>query len=611
MGFCALLILGQVGAGTLAPILLRKVIDGPLPHHQTGRLIVLCCGILACSVFGLTAGIAQSIQITTIGQRVVHQLRVTVYGKVQRMPLTFFATESTADIEARIVSDIGGISAAVTTVQTFLAAAIQLIAGIVVMFVFSWLLGSVSLALGLLGGVLTEGVRRRRRVLAVAVQKQTAQLVNAVAEDLALPGVVLGRTLRRHRWQRARFARLSDQISMLNQRERTQGSGAQLLVGAVFGGMAPLLLILAGTATASLSVGTVVVLITLQARLNAPIQQMISLGATAQASAAMLDRTFEYADLVPDVQPDAKIDAGSLLPTRRQASLSVVGLSFEYPLQDEPALTRVNLELPSTAFTMVVGSSGSGKSSLALLLSGLLRPTSGEIRVNGVVRGPEELWRDVTLVPQQTAMFRSTVRENLLFASPNATDAELLQVIERAALTQVVEQLPLGLDCDVGEGGVALSEGQRQRLGLARALLDRAPVLIADEATSAVDNLTAVRLHETLLEEATRRSVVLIAHRIPDVPDETRVLVIEHGRVVEQDSHARLLADGGRYAELVSLQSLSGIDASRVAPDQAIGRPLAERLSPATTGRRSRLIHPPVPKALRRLLTHDRPGPHR
>jgi ABC-type multidrug transport system fused ATPase/permease subunit len=277
----------------------------------------------------------------------------------------------------------------------------------------------------------------------------------------------------------------------------------------------------------------------------------------------MLQRTFDYVDLRGDVElrPTAGLERA-----RDPVSLVAGNVSFAYPRQDHPAVRDVSLELAPKSYTLVVGGTGGGKSTLALLLAGQLRPACGEIRIDGIAMAPEDLWEYVTLIPQETVLFNSSLRENLLFAAPDTTDDELERVIERVGLSEFVEELHLGLDSAVGAQGYALSGGERQRLGLARALLDDAPILVADEPTSAVDNATATRLQEVLLDEARHRTVVVIAHRVPSLPVDCEVVVMQRGRVVARGCHGELLSAEGPYADLVALQAARGTTASGHAP---------------------------------------------
>jgi ATP-binding cassette subfamily B protein len=549
-----LLVVAQIALSSVSPILLRSIVDDALPHRKVHYLVVLCLAMFAASVLAIGLGVVQAVLLNTLTQRIVHTLRVAVYDRVQAMQLSFFLTQPMSEVETRIISDIGGVSSAVSlTAQSMIAASIQVVAAMAVMLYMNWLLAVIVLGLGLLLSVVTERAARRRRTLAAALQQQTSQVLFVVGEDLTSSGVLLGRTLGRHGWQRRRFAEASRRLSRLSLRQLMIGKGLQAGVAAVFAALPPLLYLLAGTAVAHISIGTIVVLITLQARLNSPLQQLLGFTSSWAAITAMLQRTFAYVDMRPEIA----------VPGRHRrlvtdsADLSTVHLGLTYAEAPQPALADVSVTFPARTLTLVVGPSGSGKSTLALLLAGQLLPTRGEIRYGDTPLAPEDLWRHVTLVPQETILFNTTLRENLLFADPYADEQRLLSALHAAGLSDWYDALPNGLDTEVGEGGHSLSGGERQRAGLARALLDSAPVLVVDEPTSALDNETSAYLHQVLGAIARQRTVVFITHRLPAVAADQRVVVLNEGAVEQAGTHAQLLAAGGSYARYVELAQAS------------------------------------------------------
>jgi ATP-binding cassette subfamily B protein len=324
-------------------------------------------------------------------------------------------------------------------------------------------------------------------------------------------------------------------------------------INMTFACLPPIIYLLSGTVVPGISLGTAVVLATMQARLAGPIQQLLALSGTLQSSRAMFDRVFCYLDLArpqDEAQQAGQVPAGT-------PRLVLRNVCYQYPGSERPVVHRVDLDFPPRSFTVVVGPSGSGKSTLALLAAGLVRPSAGEVRIEYPQHpnraGPRAA---VTLVPQEVVLFNTSIRENLLFARPQADDAELSGALAMASLDGPLRRLPDGLATSVGERGYQLSGGERQRFALARALLSGKPVLIVDEATSALDGLTAAEIYQQLRQISRLRTVVMIAHRLPPLAAGDRVVVIDDGSVVEQGCHGDLLSQRGVYHKLVTTQSI-------------------------------------------------------
>jgi ATP-binding cassette subfamily B protein len=551
------LAISSVGLSMTWPLLLQEVINEALPQHRTGLLAALCGAMITAGVLSSVIMLAQGALANSLGQAVVHRLRADVYDQMQAMPLEFFSGEPNTQIQALLASDIGGISDLVTfTAQAAIAAVVSLIAASLVMLILSWPLALASLLLA--GGLNLANVRfiRRRRELAAARQEKVADMLKAVGEDLTMPGVILGRTLRRTAAQRDRFLEISGQVARLTCRQRLAGNSARALIGLTLACLPPAIYWLSGTLVPGLSLGAVVVLSTMQARLSGPIQQLLSLNGEMQASLAMFERVFACLDLeraAPGCLPGSS--TGLDRSGRGTVSLQAREVSFRYQRAGRAALNGIDLTLRPGTTTVIAGTSGSGKSTLALILAGLLQPASGLVEINGRP-APECLLREmVTLVAQEGATFNATLAENLRFAKPGATERELHEAIEAAGLSELVAHLGGGLDTVVGERGYQLSGGERQRVAIARAMLAPAPVLIIDEATSALDAATAGIVHRSLREHTQAGALLMITHRLPRLTVGDQIVLLEEGRIAATGTHDELQRMSPVYARLLRMQA--------------------------------------------------------
>ncbi|GAA3782541.1 ABC transporter ATP-binding protein [Plantactinospora mayteni] len=578
-----LIVVARVGLGILNPLALLVLLDQALPRRDTELLLLICGGLVVVGGVVSVLNVAETAITSRISQRLVVDLRTEMFDRVHAQPLDFFAAHSGSEVQARLVSDVNGVDRFVgQTVRSAVAAIVHAGTAAIAMIILSWPLAVASLLLTALLSLLNNRFADRRRSLATARQRHITTMMRHVSDMLSLDGAVLGRTLGRTDRQRDEFTDVCESIRDTTVKQRVVGSRALTFIGFCFASLAPICYLVAGTLLPQLSMGTVVALVMLQMRLSDPIQTLLGFSAQIQASVAMFERIMQYTGLAAEPLPATRKVGGAPLAIRAR------NLRFRYADANRPALDDLDLDLVPGALHVVVGRTGSGKSTLGLSLCGLLTPDGGSIAVDGVPASPERLREQATLVPQHTTFLNASLRQNLEFARDGVTVPELVEALRAACLDDLVVRLPRGLDTPIGERGHQLSGGERQRLAIARALLAGGRLFVFDEATSALDGVTAQRVHDALRATARDHTLVVIAHRLPRLAADDRVFVVDGGRVVEQGPHGRLRAAGGAYAAMLAAQAA---DSTEPATDPRGDRPdqeKEEKSGPARTSTESR-----------------------
>jgi ATP-binding cassette subfamily B protein len=558
----------SAGLGIVSPFLLKEILDTAIPENDTTLLIWLVGGMVAIAVATGVLGVAQTWLSNQVGQRVMHDLRAAVYRHLQRLSLAFFTRTRTGEVQSRISNDIGGVQNVVTSTATSIVSNVTtVIAVTAAMFALDWRLALFSLALLPFFIWLTKRVGAERKRITSEKQGRLADMSALVEESLSVSGILLGKTMGRSGELAERFTRESADLADLEVRSRMAGRWRMASVQIAFAVMPALVYLFAGltaaSGTAAVSLGTLVAFTTLQTRLFFPIQSLLSVGIDIQTSLALFQRIFEYLDLEVDIEEVP--DPVTLDPARVRGEVAFEDVAFGYDEDAAPTIDGVSLDVPAGTTLAIVGETGSGKTTLAYLVARLYDPVAGRVTIDGVdVRELSfaSLAATVGLVSQETYLFHATIRDNLRFAKPEASDEELEAAARAAQVHDLIASLPEGYDTVVGERGYRFSGGEKQRIAIARTVLRNPPVLVLDEATSALDNETERAVQDALDRLAEGRTTIAIAHRLSTVRDADQLVVLDRGRVVERGTHDELVAGGGAYARLAAEAGMTGAAAA-------------------------------------------------
>jgi ATP-binding cassette subfamily B protein len=556
LGIVTAIIAASSIVGLASPFLLRAVIDNALPEKNVRLLAWLVIGMVAVAAITSAFGVIQTWISTKVGQKVMHGLRTSVFGHLQQQSIAFFTRTRTGEVQSRITNDIGGMESVVTSTATSIASNVTTaVATSVAMVALSWRLSLISLVVMPPAIYLTRKVARMRRAITTEQQRELANLNVTIEEGLSINGVQLAKTMGTSPSLVRRFTASSARLIDLELQSQLAGRWRMASLTIIFAAIPAIIYLAAGLPITAgvMTIGTLIAFTTLQNSLFRPLTGLLNTSVSVVSSLALFARIFEYLDLPVDISdPEHPVEID---PAAMAGHVRFEDVSFAYTGSDRDAVTGIDLDVPAGSTLALVGETGSGKTTVASLMSRLYDPTSGTVRIDGIdIRDMRltDLAAIVGVVSQETYLLHTTVRENLRYARPEATDAEIEDAAKAAQIHELIASLPDGYDTMVGSRGHRFSGGEKQRIAIARTLLRDPRVLVLDEATSALDTETERAVQQAFDGLAHGRTTITIAHRLSTVRNADQIAVLDHGHVIEAGTHASLLASQGRYAALAA-----------------------------------------------------------
>ena len=543
---------------TLAPsVLTGRIIDEGLIARDMEALIRLILLSLAVTFAANLIGVLESYLNTWIAQHITFDMRNKMYRHLQKMSQRFFTTNNQGDIITRMTSDIDGVQRTITnTMTSILSNAITLTVAVVVMYRENWILATVGVLIIPLFVIPTRRAGKTRWDLTRESQECNDEINGILNETLSVSGQQLVKLFGKEQAEYEKYEAANKKMIGLNIKESMAGRWFMVAIS-TFASIGPMLLYLVGGILmmkydSSLTVGDITVLVALLGKMYGPVNQLLNIQVDWIRSMAMFTRIFDYYDMPVEIEspPDA------VIPKEATGRVDFEHVEFYYE-PERRILKDVSFSLESGHSVAIVGPSGSGKSTMINLIPRMYDVTGGCVKFEGVdVRRIDLEWlrRNIGIVSQETYLFNGTIRDNLLYANPDATEADLIEACQKANIYDFIEKQELGLDTMVGNRGLKLSGGEKQRISIARVLLKDPALLVFDEATSALDSISENKIQEAIDPLIASRTSILIAHRLSTILAADEILVVKDGEIVERGEHEVLVEKGGVYTELYETQ---------------------------------------------------------
>ncbi len=557
LGLALFLIAVSAILSLLPSILTGRIIDDGLMKQDLGKLVFYIILSLVITFASSLIGVADTYINTWIAQHITYDMRNQMYKHLQKMSQKFFTSNNQGDIITRMTSDIGGVERVITsTFSSILSNSLTLIVALIAMYQRNWILATIGIVVVPLFTLPTRKAGKARWSLTQESQACNDEINGILNETLSVSGQLLVKLFGKEKKEYKRYKQVNQKMIKLNIKESMAGRWFRVVL-TTFTSIGPMLIYLVGGVLMikydhSLTVGDITVMVSLLGKMYMPVNSLLNIQVDWIRSMALFTRIFEYLDMPIEIKD--KEDAKPLVNAKGNIKFEHVDFAYE---EDKMILKDVNFELKAGHSIAIVGPSGSGKSTIINLIPRLYDVNAGSVTFDGVdVRDLKlsSLRDKVGVVSQETYLFNGTIRENLLYAKQNATEEEMIEACKKANIYDFVEQAENGLDTMVGNRGLKLSGGEKQRISIARLLLKDPTVFIFDEATSALDSISESKIQEAIDPIIESRTSILIAHRLSTILAADEILVVKDGHIVERGTHKDLVGAGGVYQELYETQ---------------------------------------------------------
>lgn len=564
MAFVLICIVISSVLGLLPSVLTGKIIDEGLIDQNMKMLVTLILASLGVTLAANLIRVGESYLNTWIAQHITYDMRNKMYGHLQKMSQGFFTSNNQGDIITRMTSDISGVERTITnTFTSILSNTITLMVAVIIMFRENWILATVGALVIPLFTIPTRWAGKTRWELTQESQECNDEINGILNETLSVSGQLLVKLFGQEKHEYDRYESANGRMIRLNIRESMAGRWFMVIIN-TFSSVGPMLLYLVGGILmmkhdASLTVGDITVLVTLLGRMYGPVNSLLNIQVEWIRSMALFTRIFEYYDMPVEIQNAED----AIIPESVDGTVEFNHVGFSYD-SERQILKDIDFTLESGKSIAIVGPSGSGKSTIVNLIPRLYDVCQGEVTFDGIdVRKLDlEFLRDhIGIVSQETYLFNGTIRENLLYARPDATEEQLIEACKKANIYDFIQNQEAGLDTMVGNRGLKLSGGEKQRISIARVLLKDPTVFIFDEATASLDSISESRIQEAIDPIIHSRTSILIAHRLSTILAADEILVVKDGKIAERGQHAQLVKAGGIYTELYETQFQKALEA--------------------------------------------------